>query len=32
MDRNEQIAYAEKHNIPVPASIDFPYSVDDNMR
>ncbi len=31
MDRNEEIKYAEKHNIPVPASIDFPYSVDDNM-
>jgi len=31
MDRNEEIKYAEKFNIPVPASIDFPYSVDDNM-
>jgi argininosuccinate synthase len=31
MDRNEEIAYAEKHGIPVPASVDFPYSVDDNM-
>ncbi len=31
MDRNEEIIYAEKHGIPVPASIDFPYSVDDNM-
>lgn len=31
MDRNEQIKYAKAHNIPVPASIDFPYSVDDNM-
>ncbi len=31
MDRNEEIAYAKKHGIPVPASIDFPYSVDDNM-
>jgi argininosuccinate synthase len=31
MDRNEEIAYAEKHGIPVPASINFPYSVDDNM-
>lgn len=31
MDRNEEIAYAKKHKIPVPASIDFPYSVDDNM-
>lgn len=31
MDRNEEIAYATKHKIPVPASVDFPYSVDDNM-
>ena len=31
MDRNEEIAYAKKYGIPVPASIDFPYSVDDNM-
>jgi len=31
MDRNEEIEYAKKHSIPVPASIDFPYSVDDNM-
>lgn len=31
MDRNEEIKYAQKHGIPVPASIDFPYSVDDNM-
>lgn len=31
MDRNEEIVYAKKHNIPVPASLDFPYSVDDNM-
>lgn len=31
MDRNEEIKYAKKHGIPVPASIDFPYSVDDNM-
>lgn len=31
MDRNEEIAYAQKHGIPVPASVDFPYSVDDNM-
>ncbi len=31
MDRTEEIKYAKKHNIPVPASIDFPYSVDDNM-
>lgn len=31
MDRNEEIAYAKKYGIPVPASVDFPYSVDDNM-
>src|SRR3989338_3950511 len=31
MDRTEQIKYAEKNGIPIPASIDFPYSDDDNM-
>ncbi|HLD01693.1 MAG TPA: argininosuccinate synthase [Patescibacteria group bacterium] len=31
MDRNEEIAYAKKHHISVPATKDFPYSVDDNM-
>lgn len=31
MDRNEEIKYAKKHGIPVPASADFSYSVDDNM-
>lgn len=31
MDRNEEIKYAEVNGIPVPASIDFPYSDDDNM-
>jgi argininosuccinate synthase len=31
MDRNQEIKYAQKHGIPVPATIDFPYSVDDNM-
>ncbi len=31
MDRKDEIKYAEKHGIPVPASVDFPYSVDDNM-
>lgn len=31
MDRNEEIAYAKKYKIPVPASVNFPYSVDDNM-
>ena len=31
MDRTEEIKYAQKYGIPVPASLDFPYSVDDNM-
>ncbi|MEI6533219.1 MAG: argininosuccinate synthase [Candidatus Roizmanbacteria bacterium] len=31
MDRNEEIKYAEKYGIPVPATIDVPYSDDDNM-
>ena len=31
MDRDEEIKYAEKYHIPVPARLDFPYSVDDNM-
>lgn len=31
MDRNEEIAYAQKHGIPIPASVDVPYSDDDNM-
>ncbi len=31
MDRNEEIKYAQAYGIPIPASIDFPYSVDDNM-
>lgn len=31
MDRDEEIKFAEKNGIPVPASSDFPYSVDDNM-
>jgi argininosuccinate synthase len=31
MDRNEEIAYAKRHGIQVPASVDFPYSDDDNM-
>lgn len=31
MDRNEEIKYAKKYGIPVPATLDFPYSVDDNM-
>lgn len=31
MGRDEEIEYAKKYGIPVPADIDFPYSVDDNM-
>ncbi|MFZ2199555.1 MAG: argininosuccinate synthase [Microgenomates group bacterium] len=31
MDRNEEINYAIKHGIPIPASVDIPYSDDDNM-
>jgi len=31
MDRSEEIKYAQKNKIPIPSSIDFPYSVDDNM-
>ena len=31
MDRNEEILYAKKHKIPVPATVNFPYSDDDNM-
>jgi len=31
MDRKEEIAYAKENGIPVPVTIDFPYSDDDNM-
>lgn len=31
MDRNEEIKYAQKYGIPVPASVNVPYSDDDNM-
>lgn len=31
MDRNEEIDYAKKNGIPTPASLEFPYSDDDNM-
>jgi len=31
MDRNAEIAYATRHNIPVPVSVNVPYSDDDNM-
>lgn len=31
MGRDEEIAYAKKHNIPVKQSAEVPYSWDDNM-
>lgn len=31
MERTKELEYAKEHGIPVPGSIDFPYSVDDNM-
>lgn len=31
MDRNEEIKYAIENKIPIPASVDVPYSDDDNM-
>ncbi len=31
MGRDEEIAYATKHNIPIPVSLKSPYSIDDNM-
>ena len=31
MDRNEEIEYGKKNNIPIPVSINSPYSDDDNM-
>jgi argininosuccinate synthase len=31
MDRDDEIAYAKEHGIPVLVHKDFPYSVDDNM-
>ncbi len=31
MGRDEEIEYARKNNIPVPHSVDKPYSSDDNM-
>lgn len=29
--RDEEIEYAEKHNVPVPATIDSPFSIDQNL-
>jgi argininosuccinate synthase len=31
MSRPEEIAYAEKNNIPIPASVNSPYSTDVNL-
>ena len=31
MDRNEEVKYAQENGIPIPATVDFPYSDDDNM-
>ena len=31
MSREEEIEYAQKHNIPIPASRQSPYSYDDNL-
>jgi len=31
MDRNDEIKYAKKHGIPVPTTVDSPYSDDDSM-
>ena len=31
MTREEEIRYAQRHNIPVPVTIDSPYSVDENL-
>lgn len=31
MGRDEEIEYAKKHNIPIPHTVDKPYSSDDNM-
>ncbi len=31
MGRDEEIAYASEHHIPIPVTADSPYSIDDNM-
>lgn len=31
MSRDDEIEYAQKHNIPVPVDVDSPYSVDQNL-
>lgn len=29
--RDEEIAYAKEHNVPIPATLDSPYSIDQNL-
>ncbi|SFJ14206.1 argininosuccinate synthase [Thermoflavimicrobium dichotomicum] len=31
MSRDEEIAYAKQHNIPIPVDLDNPYSIDQNL-
>ena len=31
MSRDEEIAYAKKHSIPVPVTMDAPYSIDESI-
>ena len=31
MSRDQGIAYAQKHGIPVPVTVDSPYSIDENL-
>jgi argininosuccinate synthase len=31
MTREQTIAYAEKHNIPIPITVKSPYSIDENL-
>src|SRR5699024_9285743 len=31
MSRDEEIAYAQNHGIPVPVDLDNPYSIDQNL-
>jgi argininosuccinate synthase len=31
MSRDEEIAYAERHGIPIPVDLDNPYSIDQNL-
>ncbi len=31
MSREEEIAYAKKHDIPIPIDLDNPYSIDQNL-